>query len=139
MKVVRPFSAPTEQLNVRYDPPKQAFMQCVQTARIHQNSKPLDGTYSALERNETRLERNETRLERNETRLERNETRLERNETRLEREKRDASRETMVTSLWAVLYSVILTICTSVHIVNGKIKYTWYMYISLILKFISFF
>ena len=67
--------------------PKTSFHAvCTNTiARIHQNSKPLDGTYSALERNETRLERNETRLERNETRLERNETRLERNETRLER------------------------------------------------------
>ena len=67
--------------------PKTSFHAvCTNTiARINQNSKPLDGTYSALERNDTRLERNETRLERNETRLERNGTRLERNETRLER------------------------------------------------------
>ena len=72
-EIVRPFSAPTEHINLRYDTPKQYTI-----ARIHQNSKRLDGTYSALERIETRLERNETRLERNEIRLERNETRLAR-------------------------------------------------------------
>ena len=58
------------QSSIRY--PKTSFHAvCVNTiTRMHQNSKPLDGTYSALGRNETRLERNKTLLERNETRLE---------------------------------------------------------------------
>ena len=81
--VFRPNRA--NQPSIRY-PKTSVHAVCTNTiARIHQNSKLLGATYSALERNETRLERNETRLERNETRYERNETRLERNETRLAR------------------------------------------------------
>ena len=94
MKVVRPFSAPTEQLNLRYDPPKQAFMQCVQTQQLEYTRTRSLWTVLTVHSRETRLASRETRRVSRETRLVSRETRLVSRETRrVSRETRRVSRD----------------------------------------------